>query len=269
MRHAMGILMAVLLPLTCVVSMLPGQQAVTAPRRLRFADGGGGSTLRNDMVAWWSLDEASGTRADSHASYDVAGFSTQPGSTTGKIADAASFVSASSQSLGVADPFYISGAMSVAMWINRSSFGALVFPVAKGTANQIGEFQMYFGSDNKFGFFVVDNSAAAYIGQQQTTASITASGWRYLTATYDGGTAASGIKLYIDGALVASGAISSGTFSNIDDTSTSLEFGERNNSWFLNGSIDEAAIWSREVTSTEIAELYNSGAGISYADTAP
>ena len=56
MRSTLGILMAVILPLTCVVSMLPGQQSVAVPRRVRFAGGASNSPGTANLLGWWALE---------------------------------------------------------------------------------------------------------------------------------------------------------------------------------------------------------------------
>jgi len=82
--------------------------------------------------------------------------------------------------------------------------------------------------------------------------------WHMVTVTYNG----SSIKTYIDGVLDKTDTIS------ITLTSPSTDF------WFgreisagqavLNGYLDEVGLWSRALSSTEVTQLYNSGAGLAY-----
>ena len=55
----------------------------------------------------------------------------------------------------------------------------------------------------------------------------------------------------------------------IGDTPTSpyhFNLGRRplGNSYYYNGILDEIGVWDRELTSTEVTELYNSGSGKQY-----
>lgn len=83
--------------------------------------------------------------------------------------------------------------------------------------------------------------------------------WIHIAATYDG---AGTIKLYLNGSL-------NSTFTGktwIDGGGTcSTNIGSYNASnLFFKDKIDEVGSWSRALTSTEVTELYNAGAGKQY-----
>jgi hypothetical protein len=61
-------------------------------------------SLLTDLVAWWSLDEASGTRVNAHnpGTHDLTDNNTV-GQTTGVVGNAASFVAANNESLSCAN----------------------------------------------------------------------------------------------------------------------------------------------------------------------
>jgi hypothetical protein len=83
--------------------------------------------------------------------------------------------------------------------------------------------------------------------------------WHHVVATIN----TTSIKIYIDGALAASGA---GSFAN------AFTFDEQTNKKFIGGGgfrgrIDEFAIYDRELTSGEIAANYTAGASVTFTDT--
>jgi hypothetical protein len=79
--------------------------------------------------------------------------------------------------------------------------------------------------------------------------------WHLVTATYDG----TNKKIYINGALVATVA---GT--GVIGTNPESVFIGTRGSWenFFNGLIDDARIYNRALTATDVLALYNGGAGV-------
>lgn len=74
------------------------------------------------------------------------------------------------------------------------------------------------------------------------------------------------IYLYIDGVL--DGQSTNNTVGNTNSISTNTTIGRmdtlKSNKYYFNGTIDEVGMWFRDLTSREIADLYNGGAGNSY-----
>jgi hypothetical protein len=85
---------------------------------------------------------------------------------------------------------------------------------------------------------------------------ISTNAWHYFVARRSGNQ----VHVWRDGTVIASGTI--GTISN---SATPLYVGRRNptgqTSFGMNGRLDDVAIWSRARSDTEIAHLYNVGAG--------
>lgn len=93
--------------------------------------------------------------------------------------------------------------------------------------------------------------------------------WYHIVYTDNGSKTVAGMKFYINGSLVTSTNISSGTYTGMPNGNTDVFVGT--NAWGANqalkvkGKMDEIAIWkNRELTSTEVTELYNAGAGKFY-----
>ena len=79
-------------------------------------------------------------------------------------------------------------------------------------------------------------------------------GWHLLSLTYDQTLLSNNLKLYYDGGLQGTATIQSFSFSNGD-----IRFGiEMNNSYWqlFNGLIDDASVYNRILTQSEITQLY-------------
>ena len=89
------------------------------------------------------------------------------------------------------------------------------------------EWSTFITSTGNTQFLVIDETANAWIGRQNTTAPQIKDGfWYFLVFTYDGGTLASGMKIYRDyGMQIDDADQSSGVFTTMRDTATLPQFG--------------------------------------------
>jgi hypothetical protein len=101
------------------------------------------------------------------------------------------------------------------------------------------------------------------------SASAATASWNHIVITHDGSSGISGTKIYVNGTL-DSGASNSGSgFTGFTNTAQLLYIGARLVSssvtnWF-DGKIDEIGIWKgKELSGSEITDLYNGGAGLPY-----
>ena len=147
-------------------------------------------------------------------------------------------------------------AISAFGWINPNSIsGKTIF--GKGFSNDSDEqFIVYFSTDSKFRLILRTTAGRTLI---DTTADAPSTGsWAHVGFTYDG----TNVKLYADNVVVAStttsGALTTGsTYSFIMGQSGSGTF-------FFDGKIDEVGLWTKALTTDEVSDLYNSGAGLPY-----
>lgn len=90
--------------------------------------------------------------------------------------------------------------------------------------------------------------------------------WNYVVMTYDGLFTQTSIKLYVNSTLQTmsyAGTPTGGT-SSINNL---FKIGNaRTNIRNFKGKLDEIGIWDREISQTEINQLYNSGSGLSYEE---
>lgn len=135
------------------------------------------------------------------------------------------------------------------------------FPaLAKGVYNSAGEYLFGFLSVDKLKFYLFNNSAFQAVAYD--TALTSSEGqWMHIVATYDGrgGTSANaGMKIYLNGSQVNNANESSGTYVAMENLSANLEVGKYSSN-YAKGSIDEAKVYSKELSATEVLKNYNNG----------
>lgn len=224
--------------------------------------------LTDNLVSYYKLDESSGNAADSVGSNTL----TNNGGATysaGKINNGVSLASASSQYLQNATPTGLptgSSAFSVSLWLKKTT--------NPGAGVKHG--QVYFGTNATRQLCYVEMDGNIGSGNQVTfatfaddinsVATLTTGTWYHIVATYDGSVTT---KLYVDGSLDTTRTLA--TALNIVINAGGLIVGADYLAGAVggydNGMIDEVGIWSRALSSTEVSELYNGGAGLQYPFT--
>jgi hypothetical protein len=210
-------------------------------------------SLATDLISYWSLDEASGTRFDAHGSNDLSETGTV-GSTTGKIGNAASFT-ASSQMLSVASNSTLQAGTSqpftLAFWYYPTSTDGTKNVISKGVpgvdAEEYGFLQNNTVIQWRFSSFQRINSPDF----------LTVNQWYFIVGFYNTSSPAAGVS--VNGSTYSTGSL---TASSTNSSPFRISV---NTSQFAAGRIDEAAFWKRSLSQSEVTELYNSGAGRDYA----
>lgn len=215
-----------------------------------------------DLVSWWSLDEASGTRADAHGSNDLTPINA-PASASGKVGDAVDLESGSDQYLTIAagsQSGLAAGAAGFAFgaWYRMES-AASAFICSKRDSGAA-EFTMTTNADSPgaLHFYLAPGFSPLIV-----VGSLPVGGWVFVVVGYD--VASGNACISINGAAPTTGArafggAASAPFSIGYDLSGGLP------KW--DGLVDQAFYYTRWLTDDELAWLYNAGAGRSYADVA-
>lgn len=216
------------------------------------------SSLLTNLVGWYTLEEASGNRVEASGRCALVP-TNSPTNATGLIGNAASFTAASSQYIQL--PFIltpISTTRSFSLWIKPTSTALASGRrgiLSDGTgADPNVNFQIELGNPTagKIGLYQNGNSSA------QWGTALTAGNWYHLVAIM---TSTSG-TLYVNGTSVVSlGSSSEGGNAGL------IWLGLGYNAYY-DGLIDEFGMWTRALTTAEIALLYNNGAGLTYANFA-
>ncbi|MFM9964429.1 MAG: LamG-like jellyroll fold domain-containing protein [Planctomycetaceae bacterium] len=220
-------------------------RAIHRARRVDLVAGAGTLGLGNDLTAHWNNDEASGNRID-----DVGGLAFVPSgdvtTTTGIVADAASLdvdgvlSCASAPALVMGDIDF-----SLAIWVRAN-----IWPT-DGTAKLLAkglDYGLYLDSgDLYFRVFNGGNGTANQTLPEDTD-------WHLIVAVHDA--ANNLLKLSVDNGAFSTTAWSVGVLTGSSDLvsdvsgATDCQF-----------DLDEVQLWKRALTTSDIADLWNAGAG--------
>jgi hypothetical protein len=208
------------------------------------------STLLDDIVAFWKVDEESGTRFDSVGDSDLTDNNTVT-QAVGLLGSAGQFVAANLEHLNIVD----NAALSMGAGV-RFTFAAWVYPDTLGNSTILSKF----GSE-----YLLDTTGVGtprlFIGGSGLSygSALTGSAWNLVIAWYDG--AERGLQ--INNGLSTTEAYST----DVADGIAEFRLGSRADapsSNFWDGRIDATGIWKRALTEGERDELWNDGAGVEW-----
>jgi len=232
--------------------------------------------LIDNLVSHFTLDEASGNRADSHGSNELADVNTVA-STTGVIDDAADFIATNSERLNdLTFSLTDNETISISLWAKSTDLSTApgfltLAPASTGTRDDV-----YFrvGTDAiSPGTRWRPASTDYNLDPSSYTSTNNDDGnWHhYVYMLYNNGSSRGTIEVYYDGVQIGTTSHASQPFAF--KALTKLYVGAHFNNFsgsispYLTGSIDELGIWDKKLSTDEIAELYNSGAGLAYPFT--
>jgi len=220
-----------------------------------------GSPLWNDLLAYYTADN---TPNDSLGTYNGTLLN---GATygTGIINNGFSFDGVNDTvDMGNNLDFDGSTPFSISFWLNANNVTS--FNVPLGKAFNIAPFNGYWflitSSGNITFYLSNDLNAPDYLAIENS-ATLSTSTWYHVVATYDGSKDSSGLKVYVDNALNTQTVISNTLTGSISNTRP-FRLGARDTGVYFGGGVDEVSVFNRELTASEVTELYNSGAGLQY-----
>jgi hypothetical protein len=204
----------------------------------------------DNLIGWWKLDEVSGITAEDASGENNDGILTSAtfssNSTLGKVKNALSFdgvddrIRADSSNFGMAKNF------TVMAWVfdSDSDVGNII---SNGSP---WDYRMYIHSSNKlYAQVSLDDTSSGYFSSNGT---IPSEEWAHVAFMFDGST----IKIYINGSLDKSS-------SHVGEVQTpnnnTVYLGTYGSGEYFQGNIDDARIYNRVLTSSEIQAIYNQG----------
>ena len=220
----------------------------------------------SDLVGYWTLDEGSGSTAvDSSGNNNTGTEANGPRYISGKVGTNALLFDGSNQyvNLGDASTLNITGLITLSAWVNFSYFtsndngcgGYCGVIVGKGNN----------GTNEGYILRYVDQgtpelTVGSYNGNTYgATWPITfgTGSWHHVVGLYDG----TEWELYVDGALVASTAASTGAVATTANAAIGGEFWNEALVRYFPGAIDDVRVYGRALSSGEVSELYALGTG--------
>lgn len=219
----------------------------------------GATTAKNGLVAYWRLDEASGTRVDATGRGNDLTDNNTVTQAAGKVGNAAQFAAANSEYLSLADNADLSMGgdtpFTLAAWCNPATTGGDRGLITKSSNPGVREYQVRMNNTARFQFVAsADGAATAVASQNVAWALLT---WHLVMAWHDPDL--NTINTQIDNGVITSATLAGGVF---DDTNTFC-IGATNSgaSLFWDGLIGPAGVWKRLLTPAERAYIWNSGRG--------
>jgi hypothetical protein len=224
-------------------------------QRNQAAGGGGGGYDTNcaantaSTMAYYRLDEASGTREDTKNNHDLTGGTA--GSATGVIGNCADFTAASSHSLTAVDHANLSGGdfdWSMSVWVKFKSKAATCGLVSKWNSGG-NEYILYYDqAADRIKFIWGVTVTADMLGSPAVDT------WYHVAVTHN----AAGDLLRIRINDVHQDTVGTGGAFPTDGTSP-LELGSFTSANFFNGYVDELLIAKELLSAGVITDLYNDG----------
>lgn len=222
------------------------------------------SSLLTGLVAYWKMDEASGTRVDSGPNGLHLTPSNAPVSVTGTIGDAALFEQASSQYLSHPDDVLlrVNGDWTWSFWVKMTTAEGNNGFLAKIDENtSVIEYAIGYwsGGDSRILGFLDDGSTSGNFYSPTPSPAI-ADTWYHILFQYD--ISENKAAFSVDGAALVWQTWGSGVQTSGEGP---LYIGR--DLWnfdYADAAIDEVGFWSRLLTTEERAALYNGGAGVTY-----
>ncbi len=227
--------------------------------------------LNDGIVALWRLNETEGTFADSRGeNTGIAVGSPHGDGSNGRVGGALALDGVNDWMRVDSDfgNFNVSDSFSVSLWLNLDATPtAFNFYVGRQTAAPtVQGWRIGNDTDNRARVSVIfqQSSNSSWFYRITNTEPLQGTaGWIHLAFTYDGSGSNVGLQLYVNGTTPATITSGSGSVSDITTPGIELSIGARNvdGGGKVAGNIDIVGIWNRVLTSAEVAELYNSGAG--------
>lgn len=229
-----------------------------------------GGLLSDNLVAYWSLDEASGNAIDAHDNNDLTDNNTVAAQ-TGKVSGARDFEAANSEYFSRADNSELSTGnidFTCAAWVYLESKPA-TFPIAVGKFSALGdqrEWAIFYHSGNDRLAFIIstDGTAAGQtILEANNLGAPSTATWYYVIVWHD--SVNNTLNIQVNNGTTDSVAHSGGVLDGTGPFQMGTLLDEAGvQSQFWDGLIDEVGFWKRVLTSDERTELYDGGNGRDY-----
>ena len=201
-----------------------------------------GAGLLDDLEAYWDLNETSGTRYDSHSSYDFTDVNTVVSTENGKLGYAASFASASGEALSSTLDIE-STSWTVAGWVKSSSASGTIWARWEIT----NQFKLTYSENSFNAVFALGPTSTTTVTLGTASQNI----WHFVAQWRNGSTC--GIRLNDQDFSVACSGV-------VTDTTAAFVLGAGN----FDGAIDEVGVWLDDLTSSQLDVLYNDRLGLAY-----
>ncbi len=209
--------------------------------------------LIDNLVSYWKLDESSGDASDSVGSLTLTNANVTYGAA--KINNGANFNGTSSR-LTHSSSGNLTGDFSISFWVKYNSFagGPMIYSDWSLTNRNI----FLYTDTGGILYFYRGNGGASQDATPAQTATLSTGTWYHIVVTQSG----TSKKMYVNAGTPTT-ATATYTGGSTGASSTFCVYATANAD-YLNGTLDEVGFWTRELTASEVTQLYNVGAGLQY-----
>lgn len=211
--------------------------------------------LTDGLIGYWKLDSNANDSLGARNGTD----SGSPTYATGKIDNGVTYNGSSSYSTIANHSSLFPTSLTVSLWIKFTTVqqNKHIFTLQNANASPYLGFSI-FVEDSANGKKITSATRSTSFGYITSTNNLNDGNWHHILVTFDSGTH----TLYVDGTQNAQNTGKTLAW----DTGADLKFGKFYNysGGYYNGSLDEVGYWDRALSSGEIAELYNAGAGLTH-----
>lgn len=219
-------------------------------------------SLTTNLVSYYKME---GNSNDSVGSNNGTDTSMSYSSSYGKLGQGANCNGSSGYiDLGTGLRYERTQAFTISFWMKSSTSTSYIpiYSSQEGSGNYRGTtIWVSFAGDNRLWLEMTSltTNALKCFG----SSSINDGNLKHCVITYDGTSAVSGVKMYVDG-------IAETVTSSVDALSATIvgtanvHIGRRPDPLYYTGDIDELAIWTRVLTATEVLELFQNGSANQY-----
>lgn len=218
----------------------------------------------SNLVAFWELEEASGARADSFASFDLSDIG-GVGSVAGIQGNCADFSGSN----------LLERVHETALEITANNDKTITFWMRGAISIGVNAYLFHKWSGGK-NFLIRANDSAGHIqfylgdsgggtgGLAEGTTNVLDGSWHFIVVTYDGSDNKG--RVYVDGNATPEGVHSTAQSPTSQSGGSIFVGAENTTNQSLDGQMDEIGVWDRLLSTSEMSAIYNSGAGIPYDD---
>lgn len=212
-------------------------------------------------VAYWKLDSDSTSSISTHTGTD-----TSVTYTTGKISNGASFNANSDSIVIPSSSEFNNASMSLSFWIKTTETGSNLNVISRYNNATNRQFRSIINNTaGKIGFIAYDS--ADNNTTLRNSGTINDGNWHHVVWTVGNDGSDLVTNVYTDGSLTTGPNTETGSTASLKTSGSGTIIMNGDNGidgGMTTGMLDEVAIWSRVLTSDEVALLYNSGNGNQY-----
>jgi hypothetical protein len=224
------------------------------------------SLTDSTLMAHWTMNEAGGSRYDSHGANTLSDIGGTTYSYGGKIDNAATFYRSSNQYLYSADNAALSFAdepFTIAGWVkfyNPLTTNYVLFAKSTSTAASGIEYVVDYDYTSGYFRFRVSNGSTLTSVSASWAGAIATDTWYYIVAWHD--PVANTISIQVNNGSIDSQAHSVGCQNGTGLFTVGTGYGST--AYCANAFIDSLSVWRRVLTADERTTLYSNGAGSDY-----